>query len=74
MVSKIKVDQIESSQSGGTIDLNSSVRPVVKTTTEMNAITGMSAGDMIYNSTEGTFMCITDTLGWVCLITHLALQ
>ena len=54
MVSKIKVDEIESSQSGGTIDLNSSVRPVVKTTTEMNAITGMSAGDTIYNSTEGT--------------------
>ena len=52
MVSKIKVDEIESSQSGGSVDLNSSLSFVSKTTTEMNALTGMAAGDTIYNSTE----------------------
>ena len=54
MVSKIKVDEIESSQSGGSVDLNSSLSFDSKTTTEMNALTGMSAGDTIYNSTDGT--------------------
>ena len=54
MVSKIKVDEIESSQSGGSVDLNSSLSFVSKTTTEMNALSGMGAGDTIYNSTEGT--------------------
>ena len=54
MVSKIKVDEIESSQSGGSVDLNSSLSFDSKTTTEMNALTGMAAGDTIYNSTDGT--------------------
>ena len=54
MVSKIKVDEIESSQSGGSVDLNSSLSFDSKTTTEMNNLSGMAAGDTIYNSTEGT--------------------
>ena len=63
MVSKIKVDEIESSQSGGSVDLNSSLSFVSKTTTEMNALTGMAAGDTIYNSSVGTLYVYNGT-GW----------
>ena len=61
MVSKIKVDEIESSQSGGSVDLNSSLSFLSKTTTEMNALSGMAAGDTIYNSTQGTLYVYNGT-------------
>ena len=54
MVSKIKSDEIEASTSGASVDFNSALRPLSKTTTEMNAMSGMAAGDIIYNSTVGT--------------------
>ena len=54
MVSKIKSDEIEASTSGASVDFNSALRPMSKTTTQMNALSGMGAGDTIYNSTTGT--------------------
>ena len=61
MVSKIKSDEIEASTSGASVDFNSSLRPMSKTTTEMNALSGMGAGDMIYNETEGTLYVYNGT-------------
>ena len=66
MVSKIKVDEIESSQSGGTIALNSSMKLKNYTTTEMNALSGMAAGDTIYNETEGT-LYVYNGVGWFAM-------
>jgi len=73
MVSKIKVDEIESSQgseitvnstvkvdaleaktSGGNIALNSSMKLKGYTTSQINALTGMSAADIVYDSDLGT--------------------
>ena len=56
MVSKIKSDEIEASSgtTGASVDFNSALRPMSKTTTEMNNLSGMGAGDTIYNSTDGT--------------------
>ena len=56
MVSKIKSDEIEASSgtTGASVDFNSALRPMSKTTTEMNSLSGMGAGDTIYNSTVGT--------------------
>ena len=54
MVSKIKTDAIEASTSGASVDLSSSLSFVSKTTTQMNALSGMGAGDTIYNTTDGT--------------------
>ena len=41
MVSKIKSDEIEASTSGASVDFNSAIRPLTKTTTQMNAMTAM---------------------------------
>jgi hypothetical protein len=54
MVSKIKVDEIESSQAGGGIALNSAMCLKGYTTAQINALTGMSAGDIVYDSDLGT--------------------
>ena len=61
MVSKIKSDEIEASTSGASVDFNSALKPMSKTTTQMNALSGMGAGDMIYNSTEGTLYVYNGT-------------
>ena len=50
MVSKIKVDEIESSQSGGTVDLNSSMKLKQYTTSQIDALTGMTDGEMVYDT------------------------
>ena len=54
MASELKVDNISEKTSGNGIALSNSLRLKTHTTSEMNALTGMSAGDIIYNSTEGT--------------------
>lgn len=54
MVSKIKVDEIESSQSGGTIQYNSSMKLKQLTTAQINALTGMTSGEMLYDSEKKT--------------------
>ena len=66
MVSKIKSDEIEASSgtTGASVDFNSALRPMSKTTTEMNALSGMGAGDTIYNETEGT-LYIYNGSAWV---------
>ena len=51
MVSKIKVDEIESSQSGGSIAYNSSMKFKQYTTTQIDALTGMAEGEMVYDTT-----------------------
>ena len=61
MVSKIKVDEIESSQSGGNIALNSSMQLKSYTTTQINALTGMAAGDIVYDSDLGTIKIYNGT-------------
>ena len=50
MVSKIKVDEIESSQSGGAIAYNSSMKLKQLTTSQINALTGMGVGEMVYDT------------------------
>lgn len=54
MVSKIKVDEIESSQAGGTIQYNSSMKLKQYTTAQINALTGITAGEMVYDSERKT--------------------
>src|SRR6056300_1570083 len=54
MASELKVDNISEKTSGNGIALSNSLRLKSYTTTEINALTGMSAGDTIYNSTVGT--------------------
>ena len=50
MVSRIKVDEIESSQAGGAIAYNSSMKLKQLTTSEINALTGMGVGEMVYDT------------------------
>ena len=50
MVSKIKVDEIESSQSGGSIAYNSSMKLKQYTTAQIDALTGMADGEMVYDT------------------------
>ena len=50
MVSKIKVDEIESSQSGGNVSMNTSLNLKSYTTTEREALSA-SEGDMVYDTT-----------------------
>ena len=52
MVSKIKVDEIESSQSGGSIAYNSSMKLKQYTTVEIDALTGESDGEMVYDTAK----------------------
>ena len=52
MVSKIKVDEIESSQAGGSIAYNSSMKLKQYTTAQIDALTGMTAGEMVYDTDE----------------------
>ena len=52
MVSKIKVDEIESSQAGGTIQYNSSMKLKQYTTAQIDALTGMTEGEMVYDTDE----------------------
>ena len=54
MVSKIKVDEIESSQSGGSISYNSSMKLKQYTTAQINALTGMTSGEMVYDTDLNT--------------------
>ena len=54
MVSKIKVDEIESSQSGGSVAHNSPMTFKGYTTSQINALSGMAAGDTVYDSDMGT--------------------
>jgi hypothetical protein len=61
MVSKIKVDEIESSQSGGTIQYNSSLKLKQLTTAQIDALTGMTSGEMVYDSDVNTIKCFDGT-------------
>jgi len=54
MVSKIKVDEIESSQAGGSVAHNSPMTFKGYTTSQINALSGMAAGDTVYDSDLGT--------------------
>jgi len=52
MVSKIKVDEIESSQAGGSIAYNSSLKLKQYNETQIDALSGMSDGEMVYDTTN----------------------
>ena len=54
MVSKIKVDEIESSQAGGSIAYNSALKLKQYTTSQINALSGMADGEMVYDTTLST--------------------
>lgn len=66
MVSKIKVDEIESSQSGGTIQYNSSMKLKQLTTAQINALTGMTSGEMVYDTDINTIV-FYDGTAWQTL-------
>ena len=53
-MSSIQVDSITESTTNAGVTMNVPLTHKSYTTTEMNALTGMGAGDTIYNSTEGT--------------------
>jgi len=59
--SELKVDNISEKTTNAGVQLGSSLGFVSKTTTEMNALTGMAAGDTIYNSTVGTLYVYNGT-------------
>ena len=73
MVSKIKVDEIESSQSGGTVDLNSSLKLKELTTSQLNALTGMTEGEMIYDTDLNMIKVYNGTTGAKLMLIHLGL-
>ena len=52
MASEIKVDTISENTSNNGVGLNHPLNIKSYTTTEMNALTGMSTGAVIYNTTE----------------------
>ena len=54
MSSELKVDNISEKTTNAGVQMGSSLGFLNKTTTQMNAMSGMAAGDTIYNSTEGT--------------------
>ena len=54
MSSELKVDNISEKTTNAGVQMGSSLGFLSKTTTQMNAMSGMAAGDTIYNSTEGT--------------------
>ena len=49
MASELKVDNISEKTTNAGVQLSSSLGFVSKTTTEMNALSGMAAGDTIFN-------------------------
>ena len=52
-MSRVKVDNIES-RSGTNVAIDHPFNLKSYSTTDMNALSGMAAGDTIYNSTDGT--------------------
>ena len=54
MSSELKVDNISEKTTNAGVQMGSSLGLLSKTTTQMNAMYGMAAGDIIYNSTVGT--------------------
>ena len=59
-MSRVKVDNIES-RSGTNVAIDHPFNLKAYTTTAMNALTGMAAGDTIYNSTDGTIYVYNGT-------------
>ena len=54
MSSELKVDNISEKTTNAGVQMGSALGLLSKTTTQMNAMSGMAAGDIIYNSTVGT--------------------
>lgn len=50
MASKIKVDNIEENTSSGGVNFGHNLNLKSYTTTQINALSGMSAGAMVYDS------------------------
>ena len=61
MASELKVDNISEKTSGNGIALSNSLRLKSYTTSEINALTGMSAGDTVYDSDLGTIKLYNGT-------------
>ena len=61
MSSELKVDNISEKTTNAGVQMGSSLGFVSKTTTQMNAMSGMAAGDTVYNSTEGTLYVYNGT-------------
>ena len=54
MASELKVDNISEKTTNAGVQLSSSLGFVSKTTSQINALSGMSAGDTVYDSDMGT--------------------
>ena len=50
MVSKIKSDEIEASTANGPISFNSEIKLKQYTTSQINALSGMSVGEMVFDT------------------------
>jgi hypothetical protein len=61
MASELKVDNISEKTSGNGIALSNSLRLKSYATSEINALTGMSAGDTVYDSDLGTLKVYNGT-------------
>ena len=60
-MSSIQVDSITESTTNAGVTMDVPLTLKTYTTTQMNALTGMGAGDTIYNSTVGTLYVYNGT-------------
>ena len=66
MASKIKVDTIEENTSGGSVSLNSSLKLKQYTTSQVDALSGMNTGDMVYD-TEAKAIKVYNGTNWASI-------